>query len=85
MTTRAPEAAGDGEMAPALADIAVLSGNPDPLELAAVTAVLEAALGELAEENGRREPGGPSAWERSQRTVRTPIHPGPGAWRGFGG
>jgi hypothetical protein len=66
-------------------DIAVISGSPDAEELAAVTAVLAAVLDELAAEQGRREQAGPSAWARSQRGVRAPIQPGPGAWRSFSG
>ena len=67
-------------------DITVISGSPDEEELAAVTAVLAAVLDELAAEQGRREQAaGPSAWARSQRGVRAPIHPGNGAWRSFSG
>ena len=54
-------------------DIRILSGNPDAVEVAAVTAVLTAALDELAGEQRRRQAAGPSAWQRSQRTVRTPL------------
>jgi len=60
-------------------DIRILSGNPDPEETAAVTAVLSAALDELGGEQRRRQNGGPSAWQRSQRAVRTPLVRG--AWR----
>ena len=63
--------------------IRVTSGNPDDVELAAVTAVLTAALEELAAESGARQDAGPSAWERSQRALRTPLSPGNGAWRSF--
>jgi hypothetical protein len=66
-------------------DIAVISGNPDADELAAVTAVLAEVLDELAAEQGRRELNGPSAWAKSQRGIRTPVQPGPGAWRSFSG
>jgi hypothetical protein len=66
-------------------DIAVISGNPDADELAAVTAVLAEVLDELAAEQGRRELAGPSAWARSQRGIRPPVQPGPGAWRSFSG
>jgi uncharacterized protein (DUF1800 family) len=65
------------------ADIVVVSGNPDAAEVAAVTAVLTGVLEELAAEQGRRELNGPTAWQRSQRTVRQPLHPGSGMWRGF--
>ena len=63
-------------------DIRVVSAaTPD--EVAAVTAVLTQALDELADEMGAQ--GGPavSAWQRSQRQLRRPLHPGPGAWRSF--
>jgi hypothetical protein len=65
------------------ADLEVISGRPDGQELAAVTAVLAAVLDELAQEQGRRQLAMPSAWGRSQRTVRAPLTPGPGAWRSF--
>ena len=63
--------------------IRVTAGNPDDLELAAVTAVLTAALEELAAESGARKDAGPSAWERSQKSLRQPLSPGNGAWRSF--
>ncbi|HEY1531310.1 MAG TPA: acyl-CoA carboxylase subunit epsilon [Galbitalea sp.] len=66
-------------------DLAVVSGNPDPEELAALTAVLAEVLDEMAAEQGRRESAATSAWARSQRGVRTPLQPGPGAWRSFSG
>ena len=64
-------------------DIRILGGNPSHMDVAATTAVLTAALEELAEENGRVSASGPSAWERSQRPFRAPITRGSGAWRGF--
>ena len=67
-------------------DIEILSGRPEATEMAAVTAVFAGVLEELAAEQGRLEQAGaPSAWERSQRAVRAPIHPERGAWRGFNG
>jgi aryl-alcohol dehydrogenase-like predicted oxidoreductase len=66
-------------------DVAVISGNPDPEELAALTAVLAEVLEELAAEQGRRESAVISAWSRSQRGVRGTIVPGAGAWRSFSG
>jgi hypothetical protein len=65
------------EEAPA---IRVLAGNPTPTELAAVTAVLS-ALAE--EERDKRMPVAPavrSGWSLSQRQLRSPIVPAPGAW-----
>jgi hypothetical protein len=77
-----PTRPGAGPLAEA--DIVVLAGRPDAAELAAITAVLSGALEELAAERGRQEQAGPTAWNRSQRALRAPLHPGPGAWRSFG-
>jgi hypothetical protein len=67
------------------ADLRVISGSPNPEELAAVTAVLAGVLDELAAEQGKREQAATSAWARSQKAVRTPLAPGAGAWRSFSG
>jgi hypothetical protein len=63
-------------------DIRIAGGSPSDEEIAAVTAVLSAALEELAGDHRRRQRLTPSAWERSQRSVRTPLTPG--AWKTFG-
>jgi len=63
-------------------DIRIGGGNPSGEEIAAVTAVLSAALEELAGEHRRRQRLTPSAWERSQRAMRTPLTLG--AWKTFG-
>ena len=63
-------------------DIQIVGGSPTSAEIAAVTAVLQATLAELADEATRKEVG-PTAWQRSQRQLRTPLHPGPGVWRSF--
>jgi len=63
------------------ADIRILGGNPDDTEIAAVTAVLTAALDELAGEHRRAQSTGPSAWQRSQRTLRSPLR---GDWHSYG-
>jgi len=60
-------------------DIRFLRGNPDDEEVAAITAVLAAALDELAGDERRAQSSGPTAWQRSQRAVRTPLVRG--AWR----
>ncbi len=70
----------EGARAPA-ADIRILAGDPTAEELAAVTAVLAAALDQLAAENRRRDPV-PSGWDRSVRSPRHPLTPG--AWSTFG-
>jgi hypothetical protein len=67
---------------PEVPGIRILSGDPDAEEIAAVTAVLSAALDELGGEQRRRQSGGPSAWQRSQRAVRSPLVRG--AWRSSG-
>jgi Acyl-CoA carboxylase epsilon subunit len=68
---------------PSEPDIIVVSGNPEGREMAALTAVLSGVLEEIAAERGRRELAGPSAWQRSQRSLRAPMRPGPGEWRSF--
>lgn len=67
------------------AEFSIVTGDPTPEELAAVTAVLTALITEQDEQDRRRQQGhrGPDAWQRSQRQLRTTLHPGPGAWRGF--
>ena len=66
-------------------DIQITGGSPTPEEVAAVTAVLQASLAELAAEQELLDENGPSAWQRSQRQLRVPLHPGRGAWRSFSG
>jgi hypothetical protein len=61
------------------ARIRVTSGSPTPVEVAAVTAVVAAALEQLAEEDRRREDDVPTAWDRSRRGVRRPLNRGD--WR----
>jgi hypothetical protein len=63
-------------------DIRITGGHPSDEEIAAVTAVVSAALEELASESGRRQRTTATAWERGQRGVRTPMTPG--AWKTFG-
>ena len=62
--------------------IRVTTGSPTPVEVAAVTAVVAAALEHLAEEDRRREIPAPTAWERSRRGVRRRLVRGD--WRHFG-
>jgi hypothetical protein len=68
---------------PAQPEIRILGGNATPEEIAAVTAVLTAALDELAGESRRSGESGPTAWQVSQRDVRKPLPHG--AWRDFSG
>ena len=64
--------------------IRIIAGSPTPEELAAVTAVLAHALDEAASEQEQSDVP-VSAWDRSRASLREPLHPGPGAWRGFSG
>lgn len=66
-------------MAGDVPDIRIVGGGPSPEELAAVTAVLTAALDELAGEHRRAADRGPTGWESSRRALRTPLPRG--AWR----
>ena len=62
------------------ADIRIVSKNVTPEEVAAVTAVVRAALVESAEVAGADDVAPVSAWAHSQRPIREPLTPGPGAW-----
>ena len=62
----------------------VVAGQPTPAELAAVTAVITSMIEDL-EDGQRTEEPLVSAWQRSQRSIRSPLHPGAGAWRSFSG
>ena len=66
-------------MTDAAPDIRITGGNATAEEIAAVTAVLTAALDELAGEHRRRGDQSPSAWQASQRPIRTPLPFG--VWR----
>jgi gamma-glutamyl:cysteine ligase YbdK (ATP-grasp superfamily) len=65
-------------------DLRIVSKGATTEEIAAVAAVLQAALDEMAARMDAQAPV-VSAWQRSQRGLRTPLRPGPGAWRGFSG
>lgn len=82
MTTQAPE--GDAGSEGATPEFEVVAGAPTPAELVAVTAVITSMIEEL--EDGQRAEGSRvSAWQRSQRSIRTALSPGAGAWRSFSG
>jgi hypothetical protein len=73
-----------GELDPS--QIRFVTRGVTPEEIAAVTAVLTAAAAEqAAAERDARPVAGPDAWARSQRRLRSPLTPGPGAWRSFSG
>ncbi|MHC5795214.1 acyl-CoA carboxylase subunit epsilon [Lacisediminihabitans sp. FW035] len=82
MTSLQP--AGDDGDAGTAPEFDVVAGSPTAEELAAVTAVITSMIEEV--EDGRRAEGPRvSAWQRSQRSIRAPLHPGAGAWRSFSG
>ena len=56
----------------------VVRGTPSYEELAALTAVL--AVASLHGTADTSSPRG-SAWAAPAARLRTPLHPGPGAWR----
>ena len=70
---------------PTAADIRVVRGQPTPEELAAVTAVIHGIVDELADAEATRALHVTTAWQRTQRRLRQPLHPGQGAWRSFSG
>jgi hypothetical protein len=57
-----------------------VTGNPTPEELAAVVAVLAARPAGAPEE----EAAPVSRWNDRAAALRTPLHPGPGAWHAAG-
>jgi hypothetical protein len=67
------------------AELRVVSGSPTSAELAAITAVVHSVVEELAAAESLRASAAPSAWQRSQRALRSTLTPGAGAWRGFSG
>lgn len=66
-------------------NVRIVSGAPTPDEIAAVTAVITAAVVEESAAADAVPSSGPSAWQRSQRILRTPLMAGPGRWRNFSG
>lgn len=53
-----------------------VTGNPTPEEVAAVVAVLAARPTAAVPE----QRAAPSRWNDRTAMLRTPLHPGPGAW-----
>lgn len=74
---------GSPNRSPEAGAIRVVSRGATDSEIAAVTAVLTATLDELAAARDADGSAGPTSWQRSQRTLRTPLDRGPGAWGRF--
>ena len=70
---------GDVPAVPARPLLTVVRGEPTPEQLAALIAVVAARASNAADETARVEP---SLW--ATPVLRTPLAPGPGAWRGSG-
>ena len=66
-------------------DIQIIGGSPTAEEVAAVTAVLQASLAELAAEQALLDTDSTTAWQRSQRQLRAPLHNARGSWRSSAG
>ena len=71
-----------GEQSPGLdpASLHFLTGRVSPSERAAVAVVLAAQLEQESARLGQAPGRGMSAWQRSQRPLRTGITPGHGRW-----
>jgi len=68
----------------AVPEIEVLHGNPTAEEVAVVVAVVAAAAVAGAASRSGDDGGGVrprSGWIARERSVRAPLHPGPGGWR----
>jgi hypothetical protein len=63
------------------ATLRVVRGAPTPEELAAAIAVIEAARTEEVDLGKGFERSLASTWSSNQAQLRSPITPGPGAWR----
>lgn len=59
----------------------VISGNPNPEELAAVVAILEAAHAEQVTEGKKQAKKPASSWNRNTSMFRNDLMPGYGQWR----
>ncbi|PSL38764.1 acyl-CoA carboxylase epsilon subunit-like protein [Labedella gwakjiensis] len=66
---------------PLAASVRVLSGAATPEELAAVTVVVGAQLEEEVARSTADDGPVRNPWAVTQRNLRVPLRPGPGAWR----
>jgi hypothetical protein len=67
--------------APDPIEFTITTPNLEPEEVAAVTAVLQAAIANATGSSPQAIVPATSGWEKSRRDLRTPIHPGAGEWR----
>jgi hypothetical protein len=66
-------------------DLRIVSAGVTAEEIAAVTAVIQASLDELVGTMAVHATTAVSAWQRSQRPIRSTLEPGAGSWRNFSG
>ena len=70
------------EETPVAPEIRIVGGSPDDSEVAAITAVLSAALDELARAHRLRDASSIDGWERGRRSMREPLVKGSwGSWK----
>ncbi|KJC64129.1 acyl-CoA carboxylase subunit epsilon [Agreia bicolorata] len=77
MTESTPRHAAD----PDPIEFTITTPNLEPEQIAAVTAVLQAAIANSSDASHEAAAPAVSGWEKSRRDLRTPIHPGAGEWR----
>lgn len=66
---------------PTPAPVRVVSGSVTPEEFAAITVVVGAQLEEEAARSTTDDGPVRNPWAVTQRNLRAPLRPGPGAWR----
>ena len=66
-------------------DLRMVSAGVTPEEIAAMSAVIQGSLDELADDLALDTKARVSSWQRSQRAVRSTLVPGAGRWRNFSG
>ncbi|SMG12733.1 acyl-CoA carboxylase subunit epsilon [Agreia pratensis] len=67
--------------APEPIEFTITTPNLEPEQIAAVTAVLQAAIANTSDVSNEAVAPTVTGWEKSRRDLRTPIHPGAGEWR----
>jgi hypothetical protein len=71
----------DDTPTPATASVRVLSSGATPEEVAAVAVVVGAQLEEESARSTADDGPVRNPWAVTQRNLRAPLRPGPGAWR----
>ena len=66
-------------------ELVFVTSRVSDVEVSAVTAVIRGLLREESDERRAAPELHQSAWQRNQRPMRQPLHPGTGRWRGFTG